>query len=366
MESNIDARVQDLMNLIQSYINRSVPIDMAEKLQYFTLDSLTDIAFGAPFGYLTQDKDLYSYNKTSTAFFPIMEMQTNSRSVHAILNSRLVQYLAGPKAGDTTGLGAVIGVAASRAAERFQSSDDSSKSKGDMLSSFINHGLTQLECESESTILILAGSDSTATTMRMTLMCLLTNPPVYARLLSEISTAIAAGEVSSPVVKNSEAVSLPYLQACIKEGLRYCSPLNGVANRDLPPEGAHINGVFVPGGTEVALCTFSMMRREKYFGASPDLYIPERWLTAEQGGHNDTETIKKMERVWELSFASGRSTCLGKGIATMELNKLFVELFRRYNMQLCDPVRPIEVSYCSQLFVQKGMWVRAVERKQQS
>ena len=329
---------------------------MAEKLQFFTLDSLTDIAFGAPFGYLTEDKDLYSYNATSTAFFPIMEMQTNSQFVHSILNSRIVQYLAGPKAGDETGLGAVIGIAAARAADRFKGIGK----KQDLLNSFIAHGMTQLECESESTILILAGADSTATTMRMTLLCLLTNPPVYARLLGEVTAA----QLSAPVVKNSEASTLPYLQACIHEGLRWCTPLNGIVTRDIPAEGVHINGIFVPGGTEVGVAGSSMMRNPKYFGKDSDLFIPERWLTEEQGGFNDPETLKKMERVWELNFASGRSTCLGKGIAMMELSKLFVELFRRFDMQLCDPVRPIEVSYCSQLFVQRGMWVRAVERRQ--
>jgi cytochrome P450 len=350
----------DLVNLVRSYIARSAPIDMAEKLQFFTLDTLTDIAFGGPFGFITNDKDMYDYSATSAAFYPLMELGTVSRLVHSLLNSRVMQYLVGPKAGDKTGLGAIITIAAQRAAERFA---NPSIKKQDMLNSFIAHGLTQLECESESTVLILAGSDSTATTMRATLINLLTNPPVYAKLLSEITAGIEAGKISSPVITNAEANTLPYLQAVIREGLRIQSPLNGIANRELPPEGLKINGTFVPGGTEVALQEHSMMTNPRYFGPTSYQFIPERWLTPEEGGFSDAESIKRMDKVLELSFSSGRSSCLGKGIALMELNKLFVELLRRFDLSLVNAKRPIEVSYCSQLFIERGMWVRAVERE---
>ena len=62
--------------------------------------------------------------------------------------------------------------------------------RADMLDSFMKHGLTQLEAESEATIQILAGSDSTATALRMAICFLLTNPVVYAKLREEIDAAV--------------------------------------------------------------------------------------------------------------------------------------------------------------------------------
>ncbi|KAJ9652221.1 hypothetical protein H2198_008525, partial [Neophaeococcomyces mojaviensis] len=81
IETKIDQRLLDFVNLIQKYVAKKEAFDFAEKAQYFTMDSLTDVAFGNPFGFLTKDEDLYDYNKSSTAFFPMMELATNIPAV---------------------------------------------------------------------------------------------------------------------------------------------------------------------------------------------------------------------------------------------------------------------------------------------
>jgi cytochrome P450 len=108
-----------------------------------------------------------------------------SSFIHGILSSSLVQALAGPNPEDRNGLDALIGVAQKVVAERFDSKADSKRER-DMLDVFIAHGLTQLEAESESSLQILAGSDSTATTVRVTLLYLLTNHTAYLRLRAEM------------------------------------------------------------------------------------------------------------------------------------------------------------------------------------
>ena len=60
-------------------------MDFAKIAQFFTLDSLTTIAFGYRSGFVTKNEDVYDYLKTSTAFFPIMELGTNIRLVHCVL-----------------------------------------------------------------------------------------------------------------------------------------------------------------------------------------------------------------------------------------------------------------------------------------
>ncbi|KIX94105.1 uncharacterized protein Z520_10131 [Fonsecaea multimorphosa CBS 102226] len=357
LEESIDDRVLDLVNLIQREgVEKRAPIDFAVFAQYFTLDSLTHIAFGRPFGFLIENKDLYDYNKSSTAFFPVMEMSTNLPFIHSILSSSLMQALAGPKPEDKAGLGAIIGIAQKIVADRFNPNSES-KNERDMLNSFIRHGLTQLEAESESLLQILAGSDSTATTIRMTFMYILTNPAVYATLRGEIDGAIQAGHISFPVVKNAEAnTALPYLQACIKEGLRLWQPLNGMQTKLSPPDAEIVvSGVRVPPGTQVGLSQHTMMRRRDLFGPDAAVFRPERWLEA------DPDTAKAYERVWELSFAEGRFSCLGKGIALMELNKVFVELFRRFDFGIVNPVRTMETK-CHQIHVQRKMYLHVTAR----
>jgi cytochrome P450 len=233
------------------------------------------------------------------------------------MNSKFMHTLAGPKPEDKVGLGAVIGVAQKVVAERYGTD---AKTRQDMLNSFVTHGLTQQEAESESVLQLIAGADSTATTIRCTFLYLLTNPSVYAKLVSEIDAAAAKGLVSYPVITDSEAKQLPYLQACLREGLRIWPPLNGIADRIAPQQGYTIDGKFIPGGTRVAFNVYHLMRRRDIWDGDADIFRPERWIEA------DVETRYSYDKAWELSFGYGRYSCLGKNIALMELNKVFVEV----------------------------------------
>jgi cytochrome P450 len=76
---------------------------------------------------------------------------------------------------------------------------------------FVRHGLTQAECETEALFQILAGSDTTATAIRATMLHIITTPRVYQALKKEISEGIRGGKISNPIIYD-EARKLPYLQ----------------------------------------------------------------------------------------------------------------------------------------------------------
>ena len=101
-----------MINLIRKkYISEGTqyrPLDFAVIAQYFTMDVLTDVAFGEPFGYLKNDKDMYDYIKTIRGFMPVLELQTNSPLTNYIMSSRVVKALLAPTAKDLTGMGPVI------------------------------------------------------------------------------------------------------------------------------------------------------------------------------------------------------------------------------------------------------------------
>ena len=112
LEQSIDARVQDLINLISNkYVSKGSEykqLDFAVIAQYFTMDVLTDVAFGEPFGYLANDEDMYEYIQTIRGFMPVLELQTNSPFTNMIMSSPLVKALLAPTAKDRTGMGPVI------------------------------------------------------------------------------------------------------------------------------------------------------------------------------------------------------------------------------------------------------------------
>jgi len=251
-------------------------------------------------------------------------------------------------------MGKVIGVAQHVVAQRF---GDKKIERDDMLGSFVRHGLTQQECESESLLQIMAGADSTATAMRCIFLHIITSPPVYSKLCAEISAGLKEGHISSPVIRDAEARDMPYLQACIKEGLRIWPPLTGLMTKMAPPEGDHFKDYFLPGNTQIAYSAWGVQRRTETYGEDVDVFRPERWLEA------TGETLKKMERSQELVFGSGRYGCLGKSVAFVELNKVFVQLLRNFDFVIVNPLTPMKTR-CNGIFLQKDMFVRVVERVQ--
>lgn len=164
----------------------------------------------------------------------------------------------------------------------------------------------------------------------MTLLSLLTNPQAYRRLQVEIDEAAASPpshsqskRISSPIT-NEEALQLPYLQAVIREGLRVHPPVAGLGYKQVPPEGDTLSGMFVPGGTQIGHNFFGVGRSKRLWGDDADVFRPERWLEAEPQGNRDR--LQRMKEAVDLVFGFGKYSCLGKPIAMMELNKVFVEV----------------------------------------
>jgi len=101
----------------------------------------------------------------------------------------------------------------------------------------------------------LAGSDTTATTLRTGLLSVITNPQIYTRLQSE---CLSADIPLSSIIPNACALQLPYLQACIKEALRHYPPATGLLPRVVGPKGDTHNGIYLPPGTEVGFCAWNL------------------------------------------------------------------------------------------------------------
>ena len=201
-----------------------------------------------------------------------------------------------------------------------------------MIDSFIRHGLKQDELVSESLLQVLAGSDTSATSIRATMLYLMSHPRIYRKLQAEIDAAVKAGKTSSPVIKASEAAELPYLQAVIKEGMRIWPAVTGMLPKVVPPEGdtVEIDGkqVYLPGGTNVGYCAWGIHHNKDVFGEDADVFRPERWLEARG------ENLARMAKTAELIWGWGKYQCLGRPIATIELNKVFFEVCPRLDVHI--------------------------------
>ncbi|KAJ4989638.1 benzoate 4-monooxygenase cytochrome p450 [Stagonosporopsis vannaccii] len=357
MEHTVEKNVAKLIQLIKTkYVSSSTsyrPVDLAQKLQYFTLDVISDLAFGKPLGYLQQDADPYDYVEAMDASMPVLAVLGNVPWLADLCHSLFLRRFL-PSEKDQGGFGAFIRhvLFLSVVAERFR---ENAVSQPDMLGSFIRHGLGQEQASGEALLQIVAGTDTTATGLKIIMLHIMTNPAVQKKLLAEIDHSVLNGIVSSPV-KDSEARQLPYLQAVIKEGLRTKSPAGGAFFKTVPLGGDVINGLFVPEGTDIGVSHLSFLHSKHIFGDDAEVFRPERWLEAEP------EYLSKMNSTVDLIFHSGKYQCLGKHVALMEFNKIFVELLRAFEFAVVHTEKPAHITNAG-VWLIKDFWVRVTVRQ---
>lgn len=93
--------------------------------------------------------------------------------------------------------------------------------------------------------MIVAGTDTTAVSLSTSLHNMLQQPEVYQRLQDEIRTVMTSID-SRPAFEDLDA--LPFLDACIKEGLRVSCPSRVRLPRTVPAEGWTFKGHYLPPG----------------------------------------------------------------------------------------------------------------------
>lgn len=220
----------------------------------------------------------------------------------------------------------------------------------------MRHGLTQSQCEAECVVQIIAGSDTTGTTIRTALLLILSSPRIYNRFMDEAREAVASGLVSAQKpITYAHAKELPYLQAIIYESLRLRPPALYGHFKTVPPGGDTIDGVFLPAGTAVGHNLFGLMRSTEIFGCDAELPRPERFVEC------TSEKRTEMERTVELAFGSGRWMCAGKLVAFTQMSKVIFELLRTFEMEFVNPGKPW-VEESAIFWSQRDMWVSIGER----
>jgi len=147
-------------------------------------------------------------------------------------------------------------------------------------------------------------------------MFVITHPSVYNTLQAELDQA----PLSESIIRESEAKALPYLQACIKEGLRVFPPVTALATKTVPKSGDTLRGQFIPGGTNIVYSAWSFYKNHEVFGEDAEIFRPERWLEATE------DRLSHMQQTLNLVFGYGKYGCLGKPVALLEINKVIAEV----------------------------------------
>ncbi|KAL7863954.1 hypothetical protein AOLI_G00153740 [Acnodon oligacanthus] len=161
--------------------------------------------------------------------------------------------------------------------------------------------------------LFLAGTDTTATTLRWGLIYMMDHPDVQERCHEEIIQVL--GFDSCPCM--DDRTQLPYTYATIHE-IQRCSYIVPVVLHETT-QPTQLQGYNLPKGTKV-MSNFVSIMTDKNHWKHPDTFNPENFLD-EKGQFCKNDFF--------LPFSLGPRVCLGETLARTELFIFFTSLIQR-------------------------------------
>ncbi|RSD14786.1 cytochrome P450 [Amycolatopsis eburnea] len=167
----------------------------------------------------------------------------------------------------------------------------------------------------EVVTLLIAGSETVATTLAWTLHEIAGHPAVERLLVHELTT-----ELGDTPVRHSDFARLPVLDRVIKETLRLHTPNWLLTRRATEP--TTLGGYRVPAGAEVGFSLTALHRDPKVFDV-PLAFDPDRWLDENLAGY----AVDAM-----MPFGVGRHRCPGDTFAWAELGVAIATILRKWRL----------------------------------
>ena len=180
------------------------------------------------------------------------------------------------------------------------------------------------QIRAECATMVVAGSDTSSSTLAATLFYLSINHQAYERACREIRGKFVH---SRDISLGPQLNSCTYLRACIDEALRMSPPVGGALWREIMPGGMVVDSIPLPAGIDVGTGIYSLHHNNRYH-RDPFKYMPERWLVGEAGS---TEESVQTSRSAFVPFSTGPRSCVGKGFAYHELMLCLAHIIHRFD-----------------------------------
>ncbi|KAF1956545.1 cytochrome P450 [Byssothecium circinans] len=172
----------------------------------------------------------------------------------------------------------------------------------------------------DTRLLIVAGSDTTATTLTFIMYELCNNPDVQKRLRETIDKV--APEKSFLEVE--DVANIPYLQGVINEGLRMWPAVPSGVQRETPASGIVLpDQTYIPGNNLIWTPIYTLLRDERSF-PSPSTFMPTRWT-------DEAPEYVQDKRAF-IPFSTGRYDCIGQKLSLMEMRSVPANFIRRFEI----------------------------------
>jgi cytochrome P450 len=179
--------------------------------------------------------------------------------------------------------------------------------------------LTEQELFDEMFTLLMAGNETTATSLAWVFYHVLRHPDVHDTIRAELR-----GVAGSASLEPEHIGKLHYLDAVIKESARLTPVTTDVCR--LLKRPTCIGGLDLPAGVNVSASIYLIHRRPDLW-PDPERFKPERFIAARASPYS------------HFPFGGGERRCIGAAFATYEMKVVLARVLARLDLRLTNGYR---------------------------
>ncbi|RKP36289.1 cytochrome P450 [Dimargaris cristalligena] len=195
--------------------------------------------------------------------------------------------------------------------------------------------ITNKELRDNVVVFYLAGQETTAGALGFWMYMLAQNPRVQTTVRREVLAVM--GDAPTDLIPNDgQLKAMVYLDASIRENLRYNPPLPAIVARENMTDQI-ICGHLIPKGNRIGTHVLALQHHPNHYEL-PEQFRPERFLDVNMAEPKDGGLAPF------IPFGSGPRQCIAKNFSLMEQRVVTSMILRKYTWTLqldkngCDPV----------------------------
>ncbi|KAF8270646.1 cytochrome P450 [Lactarius quietus] len=335
-------------------------INIAEWIGKFTLESMGQAGLGYSFGALEGRKDEYS--RALREWMPTVSAFAVHRNffpyIHRLIHPKILKFvgrmLPWPKLNHLMDLSETLNAEARQiyeAKKKLLEQDDDATVKQvgvgkDIFALLMRASATESEdgrlseevLLAQMTNLVIAGTDTTSSSLSRIVHLLALHPDIQDKLRKELKEAREDHEE----LTHDQLVSLPLLEAVCRETLRVYPPGPGVmrtAQSDviLPlsspihdVDGRELHEIFIPRNTNVYVQINNLNRDPSIWGTDAAEWKPERWLEPlpESVANANIQSLYANT----MTFIGGPRSCIGFKFVLLEMKVALSQIIPAFRL----------------------------------
>ncbi|KAL3420963.1 Isotrichodermin C-15 hydroxylase 11 [Phlyctema vagabunda] len=321
LKSYVDSLVKNLEDRAKGGPKEATTVDISQWYNFTTFDVIGDLAFGSSFDCLKEEAlhpwaFLIFASIKAIVVFSVAEKYWPINKILLFISKR---------AGGAEKQAYHVQLTKEKLKQRLAIKTD----RPDFITYILRHndekGMSIQELEANASLLIKAGSETTATGLSGATYLLLKNPDKLEILVKEIrSTFTSVDQMDATNLSNCK-----YLDACLKESLRMYPPVPVGLPRKAT-EDTVVSGWRIPKGTTVQIPSWSSNYWPENFN-NPKTFAPERWLAKDPSSPYFNDHLESCE-----PFSLGPKNCIGKNLAWLELRLILARVLYAFDLELLD------------------------------